>query len=125
MKIILFLSIGLLSGGCDAYVNLTYAVKNKSYNPVKVFVPAYSINVYERGTDTVLDVNPHDMIVIGRTLPCIAGSFRAGTKKLYSAKPGLCGVKILIGNDTTTIACTRQYWKLRRGFAVLTHYGPR
>lgn len=124
MRLFLFLITGLFLSSCDAYVSLSYAVKNKSYVPVKVVVPNYSINGYDRGRDTVLEVKPHTVVIIGRTLPCISGSFRAGTKKLYTAQPGLCDVKI-IAKDTNLITCTKKRWKLRRGCAVLTYYGPR
>jgi hypothetical protein len=109
---------------CDAFVSLSYVVKNKSYKPVKVFVPDYSVNGYNRGRDTTLEIKPHDFAKIGSTLPRISGSFRSGVKKLYKTLPGICGVKI-IAEDTTEIACTERSWKLRRGCAVLTYYGPK
>lgn len=119
MKLILFLSLAFVFSSCDAFVSLSYYVKNKSAGPVTVFVPGYMANgAFGRGVDTTLQIAPHSGVYIGGTMPQITGPIGA-SRRIYREYPGFCGVKIISPDTNIAVPCTKKVWKFRRGISVL------
>lgn len=119
MKLILFLSSGLLLCGCDAFVRLPYYLENKTSKPLNVFVPHYQANgAFGRGVDTTLEIGPHSGAFIGSTMPRVTGPVGAA-RRIYRESPGFCGLKLVKPDTSIALACTMKEWKLRRGISVL------
>lgn len=118
-KVIYIALLAVSLNSCDAYVRLTYVVSNESSKPINVFVPHYAINGFDRDRDTIFEINPREVIIVGNTLPRISGSFRAGTKKIYRQQPGLCGLKLIKADTTVEVPCTEKKWKYRHGCGML------
>lgn len=119
-KVVYITLLALLFGSCDAYISLGYIVKNKTSEPVKVWVPDYSgdHSLYGSPRDTVFVIAPHDYERVGGTMPDI--DFPWATKRIYKEGPGLCGLKLIKADTTIDIPCTKKKWKYRHGVSRLT-----
>ena len=118
---IIYISILTLSlSSCDAYISLSYVVKNKTSEPVKVFVPNYSRDHSPFGSrrDTVLVIAPHNYERVGGTMPDI--DFPWATRRIYRESPALCGLKLIKADTTIEIPCTKKKWKYRHGASGFT-----
>lgn len=65
--ILLILAFTLVS--CDAMLHMTYAVKNKSLNEVKLFVPNFPVDslphMFGQRKDTIFTLKPNEEIIVG------------------------------------------------------------
>ncbi|MES2133371.1 MAG: hypothetical protein V4506_13570 [Bacteroidota bacterium] len=117
----IYISVLVLSfSSCDAYISLSYVVKNKTSEPVKVWVPNYSRDhsPYGKRSDTVLVIAPHDYERVGGTMPDIG--FPWATRRIYRESPALCGLKLIKADTTIEIPCTKKKWKYRHGASRFT-----
>lgn len=120
MNKLYILVLAIILSSCDAYVGLSYVVKNKTSKPVKIFVPGYPGNDGPYGTqkDTILVIEPHGDKMVGSTMPRVTGPIGA-TRRVYREQPGWCGVKVVKQDSMVEIPCTKKKWKLRHGCGTL------
>ena len=112
--LILILAFTLTS--CDNWVFVSYVVKNKSENDVRLFVPNYCPDGYPCSTpkDSILNIKPNEVVMITG-----ARSLYPSAKGFYRNYPGVCGLK-RINNDTIIdLGCSRKEWKFRKGSSML------
>lgn len=116
---ILLISIFLLTS-CDAFLQMTYVVKNKSENELKLFVPNYPVDslpsVYGDRKDTTLRLNPNGEIIVGISSKI---DFPWGRKNIYRNAPGISGIKKLNNDTIINLSCSKKEWKYRKGQSIL------
>lgn len=116
--IFLFSSFMLMS--CDAALKMTYVVKNKSNNDLKLFVPNYPVdsvpNLYGHRRDTILILKPNECIIVGIDSKI---DFPWGRKNIYRNNPGICGLKRFHNDTIVDLNCSKKEWKYRKGQSIL------
>lgn len=112
--ILLILPLTLVS--CDAMLQMTYVVKNKSVNEVKIFVPNFLVDslphTFGQRKDTTLTLKPDEEIIVGIDSKI---DFPWGRKNIYRNKPGICGIKRISNDTIITLDCSEKEWKYRKG----------
>lgn len=115
IKSTLFFLFGLLLTGCDAMLNMTYTVENKTKSEIQVFVPNFPIDsvlsIYGKVQDTILIIKPEEEIIVGIQNKI---DFPWATKNIYKNTPGICGLKILNNDIATDIGCDKTEWKYKK-----------
>ncbi len=112
--ILLILAFTLVS--CDAMLHMTYAVKNKSLNEVKLFVPNFPVDslphMFGQRKDTIFTLKPNEEIIVGIESKI---DFPWGRKNIYRNRPGICGIKRISKDTITTLGCSEKEWKYKKG----------
>jgi len=100
---------------CDAMLQMTYTVENKTESDIKVFVPNFPtdsvLSVYGERQDTILTIKPDEKRIVG------IGSkidFPWGTKNIYKNQPGICGIKRMNNDTIIDLGCTKAEWNYKR-----------
>jgi len=106
----------LILTSCDAYLQMSYIIKNTSSNDIKLFVPNYPVDSLPRAfghqKDTTLILKPNEAIIVGFGIDI---DFPWATKNIYRDKPGICGIKMHIKDSIIVLGCTEKEWKYRKG----------
>ena len=104
-----------INTSCDAIVQMTYTVENKSSGDITLFIPSYPTDsipkVFGERKDTTLTLKPDQKIVVGieRKL-----DFPWETKNIYNNLPGMCGLKKIESDTTFSLDCSKSSWKYRK-----------
>ena len=72
---------------------------------------------YGDTVDTVITLDPNQMINIAVSEPDIG--FPWETRKIYEKQPGICGLKLLKGDTTIDLSCSKENWSYNNRKSVL------
>lgn len=114
--IIIYTTLLILLSSCDAWLNMTYTVENKTKTDVNVFIPNFPTEgsfcgLYSNITDTILTLKPKQVVTVG----CISDlDFPFATRNMYRSNPGKCGIKIVESDTMKNLGCSKKEWKYFR-----------
>ena len=119
--LLLILPLVIVLTSCDAVVHISYSVENNTNKNIEIFVPDYTVDPmisreYSAKIDTVMTVEPNQTKVVGYGSKI---DFPWARKRIYTYKPGICGIKRIDLDTMITFGCTKKEWNYQKGQSVL------
>lgn len=120
LKLVWLIIPALVFIGCDAMLQMTYIIHNKSDHDVTLFIPNYPIDtfprVYGETKDTIINLKPNEKKIIGIDNKI---DFPWARKNIYKNNPGICGLKKINTDSIIDLGCSKSEWKYKKGYALL------
>jgi hypothetical protein len=100
---------------CDAVLNLTYVVQNKTKDTVSIIAPTDSRYLSFNNKDSIFIVTPGSQLCVGQKQDI---GFPWEMKKLNRANPTLWNFSIVYKGEKVPFNKNYKDWKYRRGVSL-------